>query len=137
MVIDIDFSKPKDETAPMLAEVAKHLNDNTRRIRLVEEQLENVDMRANTIEKNYANDTQVIRKDLLEIQEELRDLRETVTNITIDIKKINKRLTQLVSRKEVKEIQEYVELILPITSKFVTKKEAEEMIKGSENETKV
>lgn len=120
------------EPASIVNEIARRLNDNTRRIRVFEERLRNLDRRVNSLENNVSSENKKTHEDLQKFDVNLKEIRDRVANIDIDIQNFKKELKKLIRKREVKELQSYIELINPITSKYVTRKEVEEMIKAKE-----
>ncbi|MCK5321801.1 MAG: hypothetical protein KAJ47_00900 [Candidatus Aenigmarchaeota archaeon] len=128
----MDFgSKHKEGDTPntMLNEMSRRLNDNTRRIRVLEEKQDNIEDRLNVVEKRLMEDIQNVNKDLGAIQQDTKTLGDRLTNGEVDIKKLNIHIKKMISRKELAELREYIELITPLTSKFITRKEVEELIR--------
>lgn len=95
---------------------------------MLEERLRNLDTRVNTTEQTEIFDKNQMVKDIQGIQDEVKILRDRVANIEVDIQAIHRELKKAVVHSEFKEIQKYIELINPILTKFVTKKEVEEVI---------
>jgi len=131
-------SQPKEQPNQafnnLISELSKRLNDNTRRIRVLEEQLGNQETRLNDFEQRLVDETASINKRAANVETKNDELLGKIANVEVDLKKINKQMEKLVTRKEVKELQEYVELMSPISSKFTTRKEVEEMINQKTNE---
>ena len=116
----------------ILNEVTKRLNDNTRRIRVLEEKILNIDSRVNTIEQNVINATKQLNTGKQETDNELKELLDRLANFEVDIQTIKKALKKTVSHIELKELNNYLELINPITTKFVTKKELMDIIENNQ-----
>lgn len=119
----------------LLSELARRLNDNTRRIRLLEEQLENINSRVNKMEQSVMEATQEMNRSIQGFSEGADEMRDKIANISVDIQKINKHMQGLVNRREIKELQEYVDLLEPLTSKFATKKDVEDIVRKTLGET--
>lgn len=122
---------PQDQTV-IINEIGKRLSDNTRRIRMLEERLRNLDRRVNTLETNISLGNKTTNESLNKFDVSTKEIRDRVANIDVDIQNFKKELKKLISKREVKEMQSYIELINPITSKYVTRKEVEEMIRSGE-----
>ncbi|NOR85238.1 hypothetical protein GQ473_03910 [archaeon] len=114
----------------ILNEVSRRLNDNTRRIRVLEEKILNIDSRVNTIEQNVINATKQINTGKQETDNELKELLDRLANFEIDIQTMKKTMKKTVTHGELKEINNYIELINPITTKFITKKELLDIIEN-------
>lgn len=117
-----------EEAGSILNEVSNRLNDNTRRIRVLEERLRNLDTRVNTAEQTEILDKNQVVKDIQGIQDELRIVRDRIANMDVDLQAIHREMKKAVAHSELKEMQNYIDLMNPILTKFVTKKELEEMI---------
>ncbi len=117
-----------DESGNLLNEVSNRLNDNTRRIRVLEERLRNVDTRVNKAEQSEILDKNQTVKDVQHIQDTLRLIQDRIANLEVELQTTHKEIKKSVAHTELKEIQNYIELINPILTKFVTRKELEEII---------
>ena len=117
-----------DESGNLLNEVSNRLNDNTRRIRVLEGRLRNVDTRVNKAEQSEILDKNQAVKEVRNMQDDLRLVQDRIANLEVDIQTVHREIKKSVAHTELKEIQNYIELINPILTKFVTKKEVEEMI---------
>ncbi len=113
---------PKSNDAPIIGELSRRLNDNTRRIRLIEDELENLDSRVNSIEQTVMDATKEMNKSAQAITEDNTALSDNVSNLSVDIKKINARIKNLVTRQELREMQEYMELMKSITNRISANK---------------
>ena len=122
--------KTQDTPNSILNEVTRRLNDNTRRVRVLEEKLLNIDSRVNTIEQSVINATKQINIDRQETDNSVKEVFDRIANIEVDIQTFKKSLKKTVTHGELKEINNYLELISPITTKFVTKKELEDIIEN-------
>ena len=118
-----------DESGNLLNEVSNRLNDNTRRIRVLEECLRNVDRRVNKAEQSEILDKNQAVKEVRDVQDTLRLMQDRVANLEVDIQAAHRDIKKSVAHTELKEIQNYIDLINPILTKFVTKKEVDEMLR--------
>jgi len=109
---------PKVDNTPILGELSRRLNDNTRRIRLIEDELENIDSRVNTIEQSVMDTTKELNKAVQNMTEDSAEMSDTVANQQADIKKINAHMKLLVTRQELREMQEYIGLMKSITNRL-------------------
>ncbi|MCK5234541.1 MAG: hypothetical protein KAJ88_01745 [Candidatus Aenigmarchaeota archaeon] len=118
---------PKTDNTPIIGELSRRLNDNTRRIRLIEDELENLDSRVNNIEQSVMDTTKELNKTVQNITEDSTELSDTVANQQADIKKINAKLKLLVTRQELREMQEYIDLMKSITSRLSTGRDSQSL----------
>lgn len=117
-----------DNVTQILTEIARRLTDNTRRIRIMEERLRNLDSRANALEKNVLEFSKQANATLQEHGRDVDGLHDRLANMEVDVQTLKKDTKKVVTKNDLKEITNYIELINPITTKYVTKKEAKEML---------
>lgn len=104
------------------------VNDFNRRVRDLEEKVRNLNARVNTLDDTLLDKTKDLNSDIQDLNEEMSELRDRVANIEVDIKEINREKRKFVTSQEIDEIENYMDLMNPINSNFVTKKEAKEML---------
>ncbi|MBW6452057.1 MAG: hypothetical protein K0B02_05010 [DPANN group archaeon] len=131
----VDFQNTQD-LKEFIPEISKRINENVQRIRLLEESINSIESRINTIEQNFIEFAEENNKNKNHTTSDLSEMRDKVINLSVDVQKINRLTGKLANKNDIKEIQEYVNLIMPMTSKFVTKKETETMIKEAINQQK-
>ncbi len=106
------------------------VNDFNRRVRDLEEKVRNLTARVNTLDDTLLDKTQDLNNDIQDLNDEIGDLRDRVANLEVDIKEINREKRKFVTSQEIEEIENYMDLMNPIHSNFVTKKEAKEMVES-------
>jgi uncharacterized protein YoxC len=112
------------------------VNDFNRRVRDLEEKLRNLNARVNTLDDTLLKKTKSINSDIQDLNDDMGDLRDRVANMEVDIKEINREKRKFVTSQEIEEIENYMDLMNPIHSNFVTKKEAKEMLKQNNGPSK-
>ncbi|MFH1127071.1 MAG: hypothetical protein ABIG84_07355 [archaeon] len=112
----------------MLNNVVNRVNDNSKRIREIEENIRNLKEQMNTLQTESIKQKKTMIDDETTTKNMTKQILDRLANMEVDIQKINREIKEMISRRELKEIENYLELINPITSKFVTKKEVEELI---------
>ena len=80
------------------------------------------------IDQNFLNEIKRINKSLADAAESIKMIQDRLVNMEVDVSAIKRDVKGRVTRGEVKEIESYIELIKPVTTKFVTRKEVEEII---------
>jgi predicted transcriptional regulator len=121
---------PKTELGNVIInELVKRVNEDSRRLRSLEE-------RSRALETKFSS----ISKDIIEIKEFLKtgfedqkqfkkDLNITIMKLENEITKIKKILEKTVRRSELDEIENFIDLISPLNSQFVTRKELQDSLK--------
>ncbi|MEA3342727.1 MAG: hypothetical protein U9Q92_01040 [archaeon] len=112
----------------MLNNVVNRVNDNSKRIRELEENIRNLKEQLNSLQTESIKQKKNIIDDETSTKNATKQILDRLANLEVDIDKINREIKEMISRREMKEIENYLDLINPITAKFVTKKEVEELI---------
>lgn len=111
----------------LINQIVNRVNDFNRRVRDLEEKLRNLNARVNTLDESLLNKTKSLSGDIQDLEDEIEELRDRMANIEVDIKEINREKRKFVSEQELDEIENYMKLMNPMNSAFVTKKEAKEL----------
>lgn len=112
----------------MLNNLINRVNDNSKRIREIEENVRNLKEQLNSLQTESINQKKNLIEDETSTKNMIKQILDRLANMEVDIDKIHRDMKDMTTRRELKEIENYLELINPITTKFVTKKEAEELI---------
>lgn len=112
----------------LLNQIVNRVNDFNRRIRDLEEKVRNLNARVNTLDDSILNKTQSLSKDIQDLEDDIGQVRDRLANMEVDIKEINREKRKFVSSQELEEMENYMDLMNPINSSFVTKKEAKAMV---------
>lgn len=122
------------EQTEIINEITRRVNDNIRRIRITEEAVRSLERRITTMEQTLIDRNKQLSADIQDSTQSLKETRDKLVNLSIDVQNFKKDLKDFVRKREIRELEEYVSLITPITTKYVTRKEVEEMIKRAEEE---
>ncbi len=112
----------------MLNNVVNRVNDNSKRVRELEENIRNLKEQLNSLQTESIKQNKTIIADETSTKNSIKQILDRLANLEVDIDKINREIKELVPRREFRELESYLDLISPITTKFVTKKEVEEII---------
>lgn len=112
------------------------VNDFNRRVRDLEEKIRNLTARVNTLDDTLLDKTKNINDDVQDLSEDMNELRDRIANMEVDIKEINREKRKFVTSQEIEEIENYMDLMNPIHSSFVTKKEAKELMQKNNGPSK-
>ena len=110
------------------SEIVRSVNDNTRRIRILEQGLEGVRSRISALEEKVIDEVENIKKWLDQLSVDVKDVSKKLTEIHSEILKINKELDKTARKTELKEIESLLELYNPIKSQFVTADQVRRML---------
>ena len=113
----------------LVNELARRLNDNTRRVRMLEEKIISIDSRVNVHDQRIMDTTKQINAGELSISNELTEIKDKLANIALDLQNMKSDMRKSATVNDMREVQDYIELINPITSKFATKGEVAELVR--------
>lgn len=110
-------------------ELVNRINEDTRRIRLLEQRVERIEARVSETEKTILTEMDDLKISLERITNKINSFSEKLGALENEILKISKALEKAATKAEVKELEAFIEIFNPIKSKFVTKDELEKMLK--------
>lgn len=116
------------QDSDVINEVVRRVKDFNRRIRDLEEKVRNLNARTNTIEDTMLEKTKKLNKDISELNNEVSELGDQIQNNAAELKNVQRRARKLVTRRELKEIEDYMDIMTPVESAFMTKQEVETLI---------
>lgn len=96
---------------------------------MLEEKLRSIDSRVNGHDQRIMDTTKQINTSALSISEEMTEIKDKLATIALDIQNIKSEMHKTATIADMREIQDYVELINPITTKFATKGEVAELVR--------
>lgn len=112
----------------LATELVKRVNDETRRLRLAEQRLDRFEADMDNLETTIRAQTSDFKAQLEAISRGIKSLSDRMVLIENAIGRIEKELAKRATKAEMKQIESYMSLMSPITSKFVTKEEMERAI---------
>lgn len=112
----------------VLPEIVNRINDNTRRVRVLEERFRNIESRLINIEKLILDNQKQFIETTGQLSKDVMSLRDRMANSEVDVQNFKRDMKKLVTKTEIKELENYLSLINPILTKFVTRKEIEELL---------
>ncbi|MGC8812352.1 MAG: hypothetical protein ACP5O8_02080 [Candidatus Aenigmatarchaeota archaeon] len=110
---------------PIINEIVRRLNESERRIRDVEMRIDRMETSFSTIEEKMLNQLNDLKIDITKLGKKIEGLVEKLNLYESEILRLNKELAKTASKAELKKIETYVEILNPVTSKFVTREEME------------
>ncbi|MDI6798958.1 MAG: hypothetical protein QMD12_03135 [Candidatus Aenigmarchaeota archaeon] len=119
--------KPVDIRA-VTNEIVRRLNEDVRRIRNIETRMDRIDSSISTLEDTILGQLNDLKIDLEKLGNKINSLMDRLSGMENEIMRINKELGKTATKAELKQIESYVDILNPITSKFVTKDELERIM---------
>lgn len=120
----LPFEKKEDPQAALMTnEMVRRLNEDSRRIKTVEQGLTRIEQQLETLEQTALNQMEDIKIGLEKMAAKITLISDKLNGIENEISRFNKELAKTATKMELKEIETFIDLVNPITAKFVTKDE--------------
>jgi predicted nucleic acid-binding Zn-ribbon protein len=124
----LPFERHDEEDKKLTTELVKRLNEDTRRIRIIEQRVDRLENSLDTMQENTLTQLNDLKLDLEKINNKIVSVSEKLLSIEGEILRLSKELTRTATKRELKQMETFIDLINPITAKFATKDEVEKMI---------
>lgn len=115
----------EEEIKAITSELVRRINEDGRRIRLLEQRLEGVDESVSNMEENAISQMDDLKVGIERVVNKIMNIIEKLNGIETEISNIDKKLNKAATKAELKQLETFVNILNPITSKFVTKDELE------------
>lgn len=120
----LPFEKqPTIDIGLMSSEMVRRMNDYSRRIRNIEQRLERMESRIGTMEETVLNQMNDLKISLEKISQKISGISDRLMSIENEILRINKDLGKTALKADVKKLETFIDIVNPITAKFVTRDE--------------
>ena len=113
------------EVKLVTSEILRRVNEESRRIRILEQRMDRIYDSVNGLQENVISQLNDLKFGIERLSDKILKLSERLTGIENEIEKVNKGLGKAATKAEVKQIETFMDIVNPITSKFVTKEELE------------
>ena len=124
----LPFERHGEEEGKLTAELVKRLNEDTRRIRIIEQRIDRLENSIDTLQENALTQLNDLKLALEKINNKIVSVSEKLVSIEGEILRLSKEISKTATKRELKQMETFIDLINPITAKFVTKDEIERMI---------
>ena len=128
------FEKPEDSRA-VVTELVKRLNESGRRIRSLEQRTDRVENRIGEMEETVLERMNSLTIELERIGQKIVAATQQLNNLNNEILRINRELGKTATKQEIKEVETFIDLVNPITAKFVTKDELDRRLEEVEKKS--
>ena len=116
--------QPQDEKA-IINELIKRINQDSRRIHFIEQKIERIESGMRSLDETVLMQLNDLKLALEKISNKIADVADRLVSMENETARINSRLGKTATKSEVKQLETFIDLINPITSKFITKDELE------------
>lgn len=114
-----------EDVKKVLNEVVNRMNEDRRRIRLIEQNIDRIESSVSSLESNVLTQMGDIKLTLDKINNRLSEVSTKMDAVETEILKFRKLIGKAATKVELKQLESFIDLVSPITSKFVTKDELE------------
>jgi len=122
----LPFEKqPAVDISTMTNEMVRRLNEYSRRIKNIEQRLERMESRIDMIEETILNQINDLKINLDKIGQKIMGVSDRLNVMENEILRINKDLSKTALKSDIKKLETFIDIVNPITAKFVTKDELE------------
>jgi septal ring factor EnvC (AmiA/AmiB activator) len=112
-----------DNPKNVLNEVIKRINEDRRRIKLLEQKIDRLESSISALEGASISQMGDIKITLDRINNKIDDVSLRFNKIEGDMNKIKKVISKGATKLELRQPESFIDLVNPITSRFVTKDE--------------
>jgi TolA-binding protein len=122
----LPFEKqPAVEVATITNEMVRRLNDYSRRIKNIEQRLERMESRIAMMEETVLSQMGDLKINLDKIAQKIGGVSDRLNIMEKEILRMTKDLGKTALKADVKKLEMFIDIVNPITAKFVTKDELE------------
>lgn len=112
----------------LATELVKRINDETRRIRLLEQSIDRFEADLENLESAVAAQTADFKSEEDSVAKQIKSLSDRLLVLENAISRMEKEMAKRATKAELKQIDSYISLMSPMTTKFVTREEMERAI---------
>ena len=116
------FEKPSDANAA-IGELIKRINEDRRRMRMLEQSVERSENSLSALEESALSQFGEFKLSLERVAVKLDETSAKLGSIETNMTKLGRVLEKTATKLELKQLESFVDLVNPVTSKFVTKDE--------------
>ena len=117
----------EDKFTLIIQELVRRSNEESRRLRSLEQRLLALETRTNALESSGALRVKRVNDKIAEFDAAIKVQDDIVMKLKSSFDKLSKQTDKYARKSEIKEIERMFDLLSPISQQFVTKKEFEEL----------
>lgn len=106
-------------------EMVRRINENSRRIRQIEMSIERVRRSMHSLDENAITQMSDLKLSLEQIAAKISEISDRIGAMETEVARLQLRANKAASKSELKQMENFIDLINPVTSKFVTREEME------------
>lgn len=120
---------PQETQGLIMQELVRRSNEDTRRLRAIEQRLEGVETRLIAMEDSTLEKIKKSNAKFAELETSIKTASDEIIQMKNLLEKMSRQLSTFARKQDLKEIEHMLDLISPIREEFVTKDELEEELK--------
>ena len=120
---------PQETQGLIMQELVRRSNEDTRRLRAIEQRLEGVETRLIALEDSTLEKLKKSNTKFAELEASIKMASDDVIQMKNMLEKMSRQLSTFARKQDLKEIEHMLDLISPIREEFVTKDELEDELR--------
>lgn len=129
MAFGSSSSKPRNNNQ----EVLDRLNELTRRVRDVEGNKKTIETKLSSLEDRIIRKQEKKKKDIDKLKETMEEIQTKLMRFDNEIEKLKRRVNESAQQTDLEKIENYIDLLSPMKTEYITKNEAKRLIKKEIN----
>jgi hypothetical protein len=127
----LSFEKPEEVNAA-LSELVKRINEDRRRMRMLEQSVERLENSLSALEGTALTQLSDLKLSLERTGVKADAVSARLNMIESNAAKLGKGMDKAATKLELRQIESFIDLVNPVTSKFVTKDELDRALEGQQ-----
>ncbi|MBM3304153.1 MAG: hypothetical protein FJY76_03575 [Candidatus Aenigmarchaeota archaeon] len=127
----ITKQQPRRTVQSVINDLIGRVNTDTRRLRIIEQELNILKSRMAAIEQNAAEQRKAINASVTELGAKVARAEDKVSRMESLIGEVVKGMKRFAPASEIKKLEQLIEIYSPLKSEFITREEAERMIEDA------
>ena len=115
----------RNSESDVMNELVRRVNEDRRRVMILERNISRLESSMSSLEDSALSQMGELKVTLERINSKMSLAAERLNIIENDVSRLGKNLVKSATKIELKQIESFIDLVNPITSKFVTRDELE------------
>ncbi|TAL48213.1 hypothetical protein EPN87_01065 [archaeon] len=121
----------------LASELVKRMNEDGRRLRMLEQRVDKIENNINGVQNSVMLQAEDLKIGLNKIADKLTAISDRMTQMEASIARMDKELHKSATKAELKQVESFIDLVNPITAKFVTREEMDRALSDKLEKRKV
>jgi vacuolar-type H+-ATPase subunit I/STV1 len=122
--------EPPDKGQRVIVEIIRRVNDNIRRLRILEQKIKAIESHVNSTDENVLTLQKSFQKAINERDMRITGIEDKLQKLDTLTKEILKQMKMVATKSGLEEIRNTMNILNPVNSNFVTRNEVREMLKS-------